>query len=333
MSSGWFGVLVPQLWKEFWKWWDWFRTGWCHVARLIADILHLPHDEMHSHFAQAGVHFEVVQWVMMPWWDNSMFEDGEMEGWPHIKETELDIHEVIMLFERHMWYLQEFSPITWKALIGNLQFQRYWEHLRVLSAHFPTWLQDKVQKFFSRQITPQTSLLRSLERSWLLPEQVNTFLNETGNDYRFWGVPIQLVIAYSGINSFKKMFELKLTTWANLLGSYEAENTEARILTFLRVELLSALDFLTTYFDAEQIRTFIKNEYGDNILRSLFEGVMWIRQRYMEMLGSDEIATTFAREWIHFYRDYNSLVQRLFDLEIIPQRIIWEWTKELSKSL
>lgn len=312
---------------------DWAKSTSVDIAQLIADLVWLSDQEMKQQLAQAGVHFESVEWEMLPWHNEVMLHSTQW--WPWISESlnTPNIHDLMMLFEKHMWYFHELSPHAWNPRNNLIQYQKYIEHLESFWEILPESCRKRLEKFRYPETPSRATLLRSLSRQWLLPEQVLFHVNEQREIDWLSHISVSTVASYSGMLSYKKIFDEYLRLWIIVPGSYKVDITNQELLEFIRATFSKALDFLWKYLCQPEVWQFIQKEYGEGTMKSLFTRFEGIESGYSERISKvNELQELKPLDFTVFYGAYVSLVKTLFELEAIPQNITLGSLKEDARS-
>lgn len=300
-----------------------------NVAQLIHDLMHLPAGDAHAHFSQAGVHFEHLEWEKLPWYDSSM-----VSNWNIGADEALDgihIYDLLRLLENHMGFFHELSPHTWNSQNRVEQYYKYINHLRRMAVILSAHSQKQIWAFAYKDTTTRGSMLQTLSNARLSPDQVSQEILAMDTIDPKNNVSHRTMFAYSGIGVYEKLFHSFLTAGMTLLNSQKPEITSRELLSYTRSVLSRALKFLRTYLYAPEVSQFIKWEYGDNILWSIFDELEVLEIAYSQRIGTLEWSLLKSTDYVLFYQGYRALVRRIFDLEVIPQKISLVRMKEVSK--
>ena len=312
---------------------DWANTTTVDVAQLIADIVALSDDEMVHQLAQAGGHFESVEWQIMPWHCDSMFHSNEWWPWAWETVDTPNIHELMLHFERHMLFFHDLSPHAWNSRNNIVQYQKYIAHLKSFWKLLPERCRKSLENFRYPDTPSRDMLRRSLTNRWLLPEQVMLHMNEEWAVDWSSHISVSTVASYSGILSYKKIFDEYLRLWIIVPGSYKVDITNQELLEFVRATFSKALDFLWKYLCQPEVWQFIQKEYGVGTMKSLFTKFEGIESGYSERISKvNELQELKPLDFTVFYGAYVSLVKTLFELQAIPQNITLSRLKEDARS-
>ena len=123
-----------------------------------------------------------------------------------------------------------------------------------------------------------------------------------------------------------------LKTWVTVLSSQKGDITNQALLDFIRSEFSKALEYTHNYLSLPEVQQFIKNEYGDNILWSLFQDFIAIEGGYKKRIWSVDLRDLRAHDFTIFYKLFTAFANRLFELEVIPQRISIDWIEHTNNA-